>query len=104
MHGPFEVGAKITARVKGYMPLSSKVTRIDSPRVWTGVAKAPGLTMTIDHVIDPIDTGVLLTERVILSGPLAGVVARLMGRRFESIYAATTAHGAELAEGRAAGV
>ncbi len=101
LHGTFEIGAKITTRVKGYMPLTSTVTRIESPRVWTGVATTPGLTITIDHVIDPADTGVLLTERAALSGPLAGVVARLMGRRFESIYAATTAHCAELAEGRA---
>ena len=103
MNGPFEVGAKIKVRVKGYTPVTSTVTRIESPRLWTGVAKTPGLTMTIDHVIDPAETGVLLTERMVLSGPLAGVVARLMGRRLESTYAATTAHGAKLAEARAAG-
>lgn len=96
--GPFQVGAKITTKVKGNRPLTSTITRIEAPRLWVGVAKAPGLTMTIDHVIDPVDTGIVLTERLTFSGPLAWLVARLVGRRIESTFAATTAHGAELAE------
>ena len=34
--GPFAVGAKITTRVKGYPPLTSTVTRIEPPTLWTG--------------------------------------------------------------------
>jgi hypothetical protein len=30
--GDFAVGAKITTRVKGYTPLTSKVTRIERPK------------------------------------------------------------------------
>jgi hypothetical protein len=101
LHGRFEVGGKVTTKVKGNRPLTSTITRIEAPRLWVGVAKAPGLTMTIDHVIDPTDTGIVLTERLTFSGPLAGVVARLMGRRIESTFRATTAHGAELAEAHA---
>ena len=98
LHDSFELGGKITTRAKGYMPLTSTITRIEPPRLWTGVAKTPGLTMTIDHVIEPNDSGVLLTERATLSGPLAGVVSRLLGRRMESTYAATTAHAADVSE------
>src|SRR3954470_11464895 len=98
LHGSFEIGGKITTQVKGNRRLTSTITRIEEPKVWTGVAKAPGVTMTIEHVIDPTDTGTLLTERMILTGPLAALVARLMGRRIESIFAATTAHAAQVAE------
>jgi len=98
LHDSFELGGKITTRVKGYMSLTSTITRIEPPRLWTGVAKTPGLTMTIDHVIEPQGDGVLLTERAVLDGPLAGLVARLLGRRMRSTYAATTAHAADVAE------
>ena len=98
LHDRFEVGGKITTKVKGNRPLTSTITRIEAPHLWVGVAKAPGLTMTIDHVIDPTDVGVVLTERLTFSGPLAGLVSRLMGRRIESTFRATTAHCAELAE------
>jgi hypothetical protein len=98
LHGSFEIGGKITTRVKGYPPFTFTITRIEEPRLWVGVGKTPGLTTTIDHVIEPVDGGVLLTERAHLSGPLAGLVARLLGRRMESTYEATTAHAAEILE------
>ena len=94
--GPIE----ITTKVKGNRRLTSTITRIDAPRLWVGVAKAPGLTMTIDHVIDPDDTGIVLTERLAFSGPLAALVSRLMGRRIERDFAATTSYCAERAEAR----
>ena len=43
--------------------------------------------------------GILLTERAALSGPLAGLVARALGRHMESTYVATTKHCADRAEG-----
>jgi hypothetical protein len=94
----FVVGAKIRTKVKGYPASTSTVTHVDSPRIWVGVAKAPGLTMTYEHVIEPDDKGAVLTERAILSGPFAGVAARLIGKRLESTFVATTAHCAHLAE------
>ena len=100
--GDFVLGAKITTRVKGYAPLTSKVTRIDPPRVWTGVAKNPGLTMTIDHIIEAAESGTVITERATMSGPFAGVAARLLGSRLETTFKATTAHCARLAEAQPA--
>jgi hypothetical protein len=101
LHGAFEIGGKITTKVKGNRALTTTITRIDEPRLWVGEAKWPGLKMAIEHVIDPVDGGVLLTERSIFSGPLAGLLARLMRRRVESIYADTTAHAAEVAQAAA---
>jgi len=96
--GDFGLGARITTRVKGYTPLTSEVTRIEPLRLWTGVAKNPGLTMTIDHVIEPAATGAVITERATMSGPLAGIAARLLGNRLAKTFTATTAHTARLAE------
>jgi polyketide cyclase/dehydrase/lipid transport protein len=98
LHGAFEVGGKITTRVKGNRPITTTITRMDEPHLWVGEAKWPGLRMAIEHVIDPVEGGVLLTERSIFSGPFAGLAARLLRRRVESIYAATTAHAAEVAQ------
>jgi hypothetical protein len=102
LHGKFEVGGKITTKVKGYPTGTSTITSVESPRLWVGVARTPGLTMTYEHVIEPAGAGTVLTERAIISGALAPVVARLLGRRLEATFVATTAHCARLAEQRAA--
>ena len=98
--GAFAVGAKITTRVRGYPPLTSTVTRIEPPLSWTGVAQAPGLTQTIEHLIEPTDSGTLITERTVFTGPLAAVAARLLGPRLQKTFEATTAHCGRLAERR----
>jgi hypothetical protein len=96
--GPFAVGARITTRVKGYPPLTSTVTRIEPPRMWTGVAKAPGLTQTIEHLIESTDSGTLLTEQTVFTGPLASIAARVLGGRLRKTFGATTEHCARMAE------
>jgi hypothetical protein len=98
--GDFVVGAKYKTKVKGLPASTSTVTHVDSPRMWVSAANAPGLTLTYEHVIEPNGTGAVLTERAIMSGPLAGVAARLIGKRLESTFAATTVHCAHLAESR----
>lgn len=102
LHGAFEIGGKITTKVKGERALTTTITRIDEPHLWVGEARWPGLRMAIEHVIEPTGGGVLLTERSVLSGPLAGVMTRVLRRRLESIYAETTAHGADLLQAKGA--
>jgi hypothetical protein len=99
--GPFAVGAKITMRVKGHPPLKLTVTRVEPPMLWTGVARAPGLTETIDHLIETTDSGTLLTQRTVFTGPLAPIAARTLGRIVRKTFEATTAHFGQLAERRA---
>jgi hypothetical protein len=72
--GPFAVGARITTR------------------------KAPGLTQTIEHLVGPTESGTLLTERTVFTGPLASIAARVLGGRPRKTFDATTAHCARLAE------
>lgn len=95
------VGENRRRLVKGYTPLTSKVTCIEAPTVWTGVAKNPGLTMTIDHIIEPAATGTVISERATMSGPLARVAALLLGKRLETTFK-QTAHCADLAEAKPA--
>jgi hypothetical protein len=96
--GPFAVGAKITIRVKGHPPLRLTVTRVEAPMVWTGVARAPGLTETIDHLIEPTYPGTLIVQRTVFTGPLASIAARILGGRVRKTFEATTAHFGRLAE------
>lgn len=100
LHGSFEVGGKITTKIKGYPAGTSTITTIDSPRLWVGVARSPGLTLTYEHIVEPAGDGALLTERATMSGPLAWIAARILGRRLEATFASTTAHCARLAEQR----
>ena len=99
--GPFAVGAKITMRVKSHPPLRLTVTRVEAPMLWTGVARVPGLTETIDHLIEPTDSGTLITQRTVFTGPLASIAARALGGTVRKTFEATTAHFGRLAERRA---
>jgi hypothetical protein len=99
--GPFAVGAKITMRVKGHPPLKLTITRSEPPTLWTGIARAPGLTETIDHLVEPTDSGTLITQRSVFTGPLASVAAPMLARMARKTFEATTAHFGRLAESRA---
>jgi hypothetical protein len=100
LDGSFDVGSKLTTRVRGFPASSTTITQIEPPARWVSVAKAPGLTLTFEHVVDEVRDGSALTERATLSGPLAGVASRLLGRRLAATFRATTAHCASLAEAR----
>jgi hypothetical protein len=99
--GPFAVGAKVRMRVRGHPPLRLTVTRIESPMLWTGVARFPGLTETIDHLIEPTGSGTLLTQRTVFTGPLASIAARVLEGTVRKTFEATTTHFGRLAERRA---
>jgi Polyketide cyclase / dehydrase and lipid transport len=101
LHGAFEVGSKYTTKVRGYPPETATITRMEPPRLWTSVGGRPRLTITVEHLIEPADDETLITERWIMSGPLATPVALVLGWRIRSALAAGTAHFARLAEARA---
>jgi hypothetical protein len=94
----FEVGANITAKAKGGPSTTHTVTSVDPPRGWVGESKFPGLTMTYEHEIEPVDGGTKLTERAVMSGPLAGVAALLLGRSLAKGFNESTSRIARLAE------
>jgi hypothetical protein len=98
LHGTFEIGSTYTTKLKGYSRVTATITGIESPRLWTSVVKMPRLTVTVDHVIEPVDDGALLTERWIMSGPISPLLTLLLARRIRSTQTAATAHLARLAE------
>lgn len=96
--GDFVVGAKITAKAKGGPSTTHTVTSMDPPRTWVGVTKFPGLTMTYEHEIDAVEGGTTLTERAVMTGPLSGIAALLIGKSLAKGFKESTARIARLAE------
>lgn len=94
----FGVGAKITVKGKGGPATTSTVTSVESPRMWAGTSSFPGLSMRYEHEIDAVPDGTVLTERVIMAGPLAGIAAVFIGPRLATAFEASTARIAEIAE------
>ena len=101
--GDFALGAKITIKAKGLPAQNLIVSSIEPQRLWTGVGRLPGLTMTYEHSVEPAETGTLVRERALLSGPLAGVAGLLIGTRLRATFNANTAHCARVAETREQG-
>ena len=96
--GEFRVGARITTKAKGFPRSSLTVTRADRPHVWTDQSRAPGMTMTFDHLIEQDESGTRLTERVQIGGPLGPVLGPLMRRRLEALFTASVEAVARQAE------
>jgi hypothetical protein len=96
-HGAFDVGNSYTVKVRN-RPLTATISEMDRPRSWTSTARILGLRLTLHHVLRPEQTGVLVTEGVVLAGPFARVANALLARRLRATYKETTAHCARLAE------
>jgi hypothetical protein len=97
--GEFRPGAVITSKAKRLPGSTLTVTRVEPPRLWVDESRAPGVRMTFDHVIESRADSTVLTERVVIAGPLARIVGPLLRRRLEALFAASVAHVARSAEG-----
>ena len=62
LHGTFEIGSTYTTKLKGYSRVTATITGIEPPRLWTSAVKMPGLTLTVEHVIEPVDDGALASR------------------------------------------
>ena len=98
LNGEFEVGSTITSKVRGFPQGSSTITRVEPHRLWVNESRMPGVRLVYEHLIEPIEAGTMLTERALISGPLAGLIGRAVGRRLESLFEASTAQVARQAE------
>jgi hypothetical protein len=99
--GEFRPGAVIVSKAKGLPRAMVKVTRVEPPELWADESASPGVRMTFDHLIEPTPDGTRLTERAHIQGLLAPLVAPLLRRRLEALFAASVAHVARTAERRA---
>jgi hypothetical protein len=98
LDGGFRPGGIIVSKAKGFPRSTLKITQVEEPRLWVDESRSPGVRMTFEHLIAPADGGSEVTERVVIRGPLAGLVGRLLRRKLETLFAASTAHVARRAE------
>jgi hypothetical protein len=91
LKGGFAVGGIIRTHARGFPASTLTLTRVERPRVWVDESRSPGVRMTFEHVIEPVDGGTKVTERALISGPLAWLVGALMKRKLEALFDASTA-------------
>jgi hypothetical protein len=96
--GTFQPGAVITSKVKGFPSSALTVTRVERPSLWVDESRSLGIKMTFDHVVEAIDAGTRLTERVRIVGPLGYALGPLLRRKLEALFAASLAAVARQAE------
>jgi Polyketide cyclase / dehydrase and lipid transport len=97
--GPFREGAVINSKSKGLPASTLTVTRVEPPSLWVDETRSPGVRMSFDHVIEPLENGqTKLTERVVIEGPLAFLVAPLLRKRLLALFDASLAHVSRIAE------
>ena len=83
LDGPLRVGATARIRFKHSLrPITFRVTELEEHRLFTDEGKIPGGMIRHVHRITPTGDGSCRVEHVLsLTGPLAGMWGRLLGRR-----------------------
>jgi hypothetical protein len=91
-------GPSLQVRRRVFRGAKLTVTRVERPRLWVDESHSPGKHMTFDHVIEQVEDGTRLTERVDMHGALAFLVGPLLRRRLEALFTASVTHVARTAE------
>ncbi len=78
--GPATLGATGRLRPRSGPTSSFTITDLRPDRVLTNSGRLPGARLVFEHVVEPDAAGSTVTVTVGLQGPLAPVLARLMGR------------------------
>ena len=100
LNGEFQEGSTIVSKPRGFPVATWTITHAESPRLWVSESRAPGARMMAEHLIEPGRAATKLTERVLFSGPLGGLVGRTVRRRLEATLASMTEQIAGEAERR----
>jgi hypothetical protein len=79
--GPIQRGSRVKVRFRTGLRLEFHITELEPERVFTDEARLPGARLGHRHVLEPTATGVRLRNTIYFEGPLAGVWARLGGKR-----------------------
>jgi hypothetical protein len=99
LDGDFAVGGTVKSKAKGF-PVASTltITEVEEPRRWTDESRAPGMRMTFVHAIEPRDGGAVVTERVMIRGPVGQIVGRAIRGRLDELLRASVEYLARRAE------
>ena len=105
LDGEFREGSTLVSKPKGFpavtaLGISWTITRVEPPRLWVGESHGPGARMIAEHLIEPGEAGTKLTERLSFSGPLGGLLERIVQRRLQATLASMTEQIAREAERR----
>ena len=79
---PLALGAVARIRFRTGARIKFRVIEFDAGRLFTDEARLPLARMGHRHLLEPLpDGGTRLTNTIYLRGPLAGLWARVLGRR-----------------------
>ena len=78
LDGPFQVGAKGKSKARGAPAARFRLARVEPNAVFASTAWLPGARLLFEHFIEPRDTGLRITHRATLSGPLSPLYTRRM--------------------------
>ena len=81
LDGPFRAGAKGKSKARGAPAARFRLVRVEPNAVFASTTWLPGARLLFEHFIEPHDTGLHITHRATLSGPLS----RLYTRRIRSL-------------------
>ena len=81
LDGPFAVGSTGKVKPKGAPTTKYKVLEVTDGRSFTDVTFLPLARMRFSHKIEPTPTGADITHRVTISGPLAPLFSRIIGKK-----------------------
>ncbi len=84
LHGALTVGSKITTKCVGLPSSTSTITVLEPPSVFTHEDDFPGFRGAFEHRVEPDEGGTRLVEIVTLTGPLSGLVGRVLDRRLRA--------------------
>jgi hypothetical protein len=75
LDGPFQVGAKGKSKARGAPAGSFRLTAVEPNALFASATRLPGARLQFEHRIEPDDSGIRITHRATLSGPLSGLYA-----------------------------
>ena len=76
LDGPFRVGAKGKSKAHGAPVARFRLVRVEPNALFATTTWLPGARLLFEHFIEPRDTGLRITHRATLSGPLSPLYTR----------------------------
>ena len=82
--GEFGVGSRVRVKQPKLRAAVWEVTEAEPARSFVWVARTAGMTMVASHEVEPAAGGVTARLTFEMTGPLSGVIGRLLGTRIRS--------------------
>lgn len=81
INGPFAVGNVITLKPKGSPIVKVQLIEVSRLISFSSNGQLPLTKLQFDHKAKPVAGGIEFTQSVTMTGPLAGLFSRMMGRK-----------------------